>query len=166
MKKDGLKILLIAVLGIFVAALVYPFLHEMGHIIASVFVGAEVMEMTLFPLPSVLSDVTGVGDMGLVIIGFGGTIFPLLISLLLSRKWFLTWYLRALLQGMSVLALVISIVSVLLAVNPQDDMIQILKFWKYGKTVLLLILCSGTVASLSLIFLDKPGRRICKFFEI
>lgn len=166
MKKDGIKILFILVMGLFVVVLVYPFLHEMGHILASLLVGAEVLELTLFPIPSVLCNVMGIGNTGLIIIGFGGTMLPLLISFLIPRKWFFCWYFRSLLQGVSVLALLISCASVLFAVNPQDDMIQILNFWGYGKTVLLLILSGGAVIVLLSIFLDKPIRRICQYFGV
>ena len=71
MKKDVLKLALIIGIGFFMALIGYPFLHESGHIVASVLVGAEVLELTLFPVPSVLCDVTGVDTIGLVIIGFG-----------------------------------------------------------------------------------------------
>lgn len=164
MKKDVARILLITGVGLFMAVIGYPFLHELGHIIASVLVGAEVLELTILPVPSVLCDITGVGNSGLVMIGFAGTLFPLLISFLIPRRWLVSWCLRTLIQGISVLALIISCVSILFSVNPQDDMIQIMRFWDFGKITLLLILCGITVATSTAIALDKPGRRICKFF--
>ncbi len=166
MKKDCLKILLISMLGLFVAVLGYPFFHEMGHMLASLLVDAEVLELSLLPVPSVLCDVTGVSDMGLTIIGFGGTLFPILISFFIPRKWFISWYFRALLQGMSILSLLISCVSVLFGVNPQDDMIQVLNFWQYGRTLLLIILGSSMLAVISAIVLDKPFKRVCKYFGL
>lgn len=51
MKKDVLKFVLIVGMGFFMALIGYPFLHELGHIVASVLVGAEVLELTLFPVP-------------------------------------------------------------------------------------------------------------------
>ena len=166
MKKDMLKILLISGLGLFVAILGYPFLHELGHILASAIVGADVLNLTLFPIPSVLCDVSGVSENGLVIIGFGGLVLPTVCSLLIPRKWFVSWYLRTLLQGMSAFAAVVSFVSVLFGINPQDDMIQVLKFWEYGNVELLLILLFCSISLCLMIAFDSPGRRIYKYFEI
>ena len=166
MKKDWLKILSITIVALFVAILSYPFLHELGQIIASFFVVAEVLELTLFPVPSVLCDVSKVSNNGLIIIGFGGVLLPLIISFLIPRKWFFCWFFRVLLQGMSVLSFAISCVSILFSVNHQDDMIRVLNFWESGKVVLLLILCSATILTLVAIILDRPGRRICKFFGV
>lgn len=166
MKKDVMKLLLIVGIGFFIALIGYPFLHEMGHIFASLLVGAEVLELTLFPVPSVLCDVTGVGTAGLVVIGFGGVVFPLLFSLTMPRKWFISWCVRAILQGITVLSFAISCVSILFSVNHQDDMIQVLNFWESGKTVLLLILCCCAFLTFAFIALDKPGRRICEFFGV
>lgn len=166
MKKDVLKFVLIIGVGFFMALIGYPFLHELGHIVASVLVGAEVLELTLFPVPSVLCDVTGVDTISLVIIGFGGAFFPLLFSLVIPRRWFVSWCARAILQGISVLSFAISCVSILFSVNYQDDMIQVLNFWESGKPVILVILCSSAVVTLAAIALDKPGHRLCRFFGI
>lgn len=166
MKKDVMKLLLIVGIGFFIVMIAYPFLHEMGHIFASLLVGAEVLELTLFPVPSVLCDVTGVGTVGLVVIGFSGVIFPLLFSLTIPRKWFISWCVRAILQGITVLSFAVSCVSILFSVNHQDDMIQVLNFWESGKTALLVILCASAVATLAAIAHDRPGRRICRFFGV
>ena len=166
MKKDVLKLALIIGIGFFIALIGYPFLHESGHVIASLLVGADVLELTLFPVPSVLCDVTSVDTAGLVVIGFGGVIFPFLFSLIIPRKWFVSWCVRAILQGITVLSFIISCVSILFSVNHQDDMIQVLNFWKSGRAVLLLILCSSAIATSAAMALDRPGKRICKFFEV
>lgn len=161
-----LKILIISGLGLFVATLGYPFLHELGHILTSVVVGADVLNLTLFPIPNVLCDVSGVCESGVVIIGLGGFILPVLCSLLIPRKWFVSWYLKTLLQGISAFAIAISIVSVSFGINLQDDMMQVAKFWKYGKTNLLLILFGCMVILFLMIAHTCPSKRICKYFEI
>lgn len=166
MKKDVMKLMLIIGIGFFIALVGYPFLHESGHVIASMLVGAEVLDFTLLPVPSVLCDVSEVETAGLVIIGFGGILFPLLFSLAIPRRWFISWIIRAILQGISVLSLMISCVSVLFSVNQQDDMIQVLNFWESGKVVMLMILCSVAILTLIVMILDRPGKRICKFFGV
>ena len=164
--KDALKALGILAMGLFVAIIVYPFLHEAGHTIATVLAGAKVIEFNLWPIPSILCNAIGISTGGFVIIGFSGTIFPILISLILPRKRFYMWYLKALLQGISLLALCVSFVSVMFRVNLQDDMFQVLKFWSYGEASLLLLLSGGMAFLLSLILREKPSRRICNFFDM
>lgn len=165
MKKDGLKVIMISVIGLFVSVLAYPFLHEMGHVLASVLVGAEVRHFTILPEPGVLCDVGLVSNAGRVLIGFGGVIFPVIAAMLLPRRWFITWYVRMLLLGVSVLAFIISIISVLFGMNPQDDMIQVLDFWQHGEAILPVVLLVCTLGVLWLILLEKPGKRIRKYFE-
>ena len=154
------------VIGITVAILVYPFLHETGHVLCSLIVGAKVHQFTLFPVPSVLCDVGCVSNAGRVLIGFGGNLFPIIVALFIPRRWFPMWFVRALLLGVSVLAFVISIVSVIFEINPQDDMFQVLKFWEYSKASMLLVLGTAVIAAILSIILDKPGKRICRYFEI
>lgn len=166
MKKDDLRILVIVVIGISVAVFVYPFLHEMGHVLCSFIVGTEVHQLTLFPVPSVLCDVGCVSNTGRVLIGFGGNVFPVIVALLIPRRWFPTWFVRALLLGVSVLAFAISMVSVVFEINPQDDMFQVLKSWEHSEFFILLILGIAVIATILCIVLDKPIKRICKYFEI
>lgn len=166
MKKDVLKVTLITGIGLFIAIIGYPFLHEAGHVIASILVGAEVLNITLLPVPSVLCGVADVSTAGVVIIGFAGTAFPLLLSLIIPQRWFISWIVRAILQGISALSLLISCVSVLFSVNQQDDMVQILKSWESGKMEILLILCSVLILTMVIMILDRPGKRISKYFEV
>ena len=166
MKKDVLKVLFLGGLGLFVSIFGYPFLHELGHVVASVLTGADILEMNIFPISNVLCDVSNVGDNGCVIIGFGGLVFPALCSLFIPQKWFVCWYTRALLQGMCALATTISIVSLIFEINHQDDMIQVLRFWEYGKGLLLFVLFCYLFGLILIIAMDGPHKRIYKYFEI
>ena len=166
MNKDGLQILLISLLGLTTAVFIYPFIHEMGHVLCSVLIGAEVHQVTILPVPSMLCNIGAISNSGRVLIGFGGMTLPLLVALIIPRRWFVLWYVRTLLLGMSMLAIGISIISLFFDVNPQDDMVRVLTFWRYGKPALLEILLFLLATVCILLFTDKPGRRICKYFEI
>ena len=166
MKKDGLKAIGLIVFGLLTAGLIYPFFHETGHTIAALSFGASVNEFVLFPLPSVLCNMVNVRNAGRIAVGFGGMVFPLLTALLISRRRFLLWYLRFLLMSISLLAIGISIISVAFAVNPQDDMVQVLKFRGCDKTVLLAVLGIGFTALLAFIVRDRPLDRILKYFNV
>ena len=152
--------------GLFVAVIGYPVLHEWGHVVAAVLVGAEVEAVTLWPLPTVLCNVTGIAPAGMVWIGCGGTALPLLVSLAIPRRWFVTWYGRALLQGESVLALLISAVSVLFSVNPRDDMVRILPYVAGGKAVLVSVPVSVAAGVAVGLWAERPLTRIGNFFHL
>lgn len=166
MKKEGLKAVLLVALGLLTAGLIYPFFHETGHIVAALGVGASVNEFTLLPLPSIVCNMINVGNAGRITVGFGGMILPVLIALLIPRRRFLLWYLKLLLLGISLLAFGISFISVAFAVNPQDDMVQVLKFWGCNKSVLLAVLGIGFAALLAVIIRNKPFNRILEFFNV
>ena len=166
MKKDGLKVVLLIVIGLLTAGLIYPFFHETGHTVAALGVGASINEFTLLPLPSVGCNMINVGSAGRIAVGFGGMILPVLTALLIPRRRFLLWYLRLLLLGISLLAFGISFISVAFAVNPLDDMAQVLKLCGCNKPVLLAVLGIGFAALLAIIIRNKPFDRILKYFNV
>lgn len=166
MKKDTLKCALLLITGLTTATLIYPFVHELGHILVSVMVGAEVHQLMLFPVPSVLCNVGTLSNIDKIVIGFGGMVFPILVALVIPMRWFITWLVRYLLLGMSVLAFIISIISVIFGINPQDDMIQVLNFWNHSNLLLIAILSVFCVAAIMMIVKERPRKRICRYFEI
>lgn len=166
MKKDFYKCFMITVVGLSVAILFYPFLHECGHAIASLCVGAEIKQITLLPLPSILCDVGGVSDIGRVIIGLNGALFPAVVAFLFPRRWFWFWFVRFLLLGISVFTVVISVSSVHFGINHQDDLFQVLQFWTYDRIYLTIFLVAVAVAAIAFLILDKPVKRVFRYFEI
>lgn len=47
LKKDGLKAVILTATGLLTAVLIYPFLHETGHSLAALSVGARVNEFMI-----------------------------------------------------------------------------------------------------------------------
>lgn len=164
--NDIIRCLLIAIIGLAAALFVYPFMHELGHVIVSFCVGAEVLDFTLFPMPSVLCNVGTINNAGKILIGFGGGLLPLFIAEIVPNKWFWTWYIRVLLKGISLLSFIISVISITTNCNPQDDMVQTLGYWLWDKKLLVILLCGIAGFSTISIIREKPIKRICKFFEI
>ena len=166
MKNDVLKGVGMLAVGLLVSAVVYPFLHEFGQVLAAWCVNAKVLKATYFSTPSVLCEVVGVSNAGKIAIGFSGMIFPMLVARLIPQKWFAFWYARVLLQGISVMAFVISIVSIVLRKNPQDDMVQVLQYWEYDRSLFLFILCVTVMIIIFLIVRDKPVKRLYRFWGV
>lgn len=161
-----MRCFLILAIGFASALFIYPFIHELGHVLASVCVGADVLEFTLFPLPSVLCDVGTIDDTSKVVIGFGGMVLPLIIAEIVPQKWFWTWYIRMLLKGISLLSFVISVVSVTANCNPQDDMMNVLKYWTADKSILLLLLSGAAGIIILSIIRERPIKRLCLYFGV
>lgn len=166
LKKDIYKCMLLLFVGIIVTVLIYPLCHEMGHVSASLLVGAEVKDFTLIPYPNILCDVSGICDGGIIIIGLGGMFISPLLAAFLPKKIFVFWYVRFLLLGISVFALLVSIVSVIFNINPQDDVVQILIFWNEGRVPLIAILILLTMVLLIIIQHDRPLKKIGEYFDI
>lgn len=149
-------------IGLFVAVLLYPFLHEAGHSICAIIFGAKVVDFTLFPLPSILCNVTGVGEVGIACISVSGMLFPIFVSFLISGQRFGMCYTRMLLRMISALAFAISAVSVLLHVNPQDDMFHVMKILICARWTVPLF--CGVIAALMIVLIvrEKPLTEIMR----
>lgn len=114
--KIFIRIVIMMTIGLLVAIVIYPFLHETGHSITTIIVGGEVIEYHLFPLPNILCNATRVSSMGKVIIGISGMVFPITITTLFfhPKKSFCLWYANLILRGICALSIAITIVATFL----------------------------------------------------
>lgn len=104
---DALIIFAMAGIGLFIAIILYPFLHESGHSLAAFVVGADVTEFCVLPVPYVMCNVASLTEIQQMIIGVSGMAFPIIIALVIPKRWFWTWYIRFVLLGISLLAFII-----------------------------------------------------------
>lgn len=157
-------------IGLFTAILLYPTLHEAGHSLLALIVGAKVVDFNLFPIPNIMCDVFGVGNTGIVLIGLGGIIIPYVLSMSLRPKTFWLWYSNALVRGISLLAVGISFVSIVLWMNgiivPNEDIIQVLKVFNGGSILFLTVFAMMLIFGIVRIVYDKPLKKIIEYFEI
>ena len=114
--KSSIKIMAMLIIGLTIATLIYPFLHETGHSIATVLVGGDVIKFHLFPLPNILCNVATLSSTEKVLIGISGMLFPIVVSSLLfhSKKRFWLWYATLILRGICVLSIAMTIVATFL----------------------------------------------------
>ncbi len=168
--KDALKLLGLFVTGIFTAVIIYPLLHELGHCFVAVSVGAEVVDFNILPLPSVLCNVFNVKKGGIAAIGLGGILFPYLISFALRPKTFLGWYSNSVVRLVSLLALTISLVSIILWLGGttlvNDDIIQVLNRLKKGSAVFFSLFLTLLIFGIFKIATDKPLRKLLRYFKL
>jgi len=168
MKKDCIKVCLMSLIGFFVALILHPFLHEAGHSIATILLGGQCVEFHLLPLPYMVCNAAGIGNIALVIIGLSGYILPFLLAVVIRRKFFYIWYGRLILRGISILSFVISAAVVLLGwcgiTVPNDDITQILSLWNSGAVWLLIGALVSVIFLVTITAKEKPFRRIAKAF--
>lgn len=83
----------LAAVGLAAAIIVYPFTHELGHVIAAWLSGAQICEFHLFPIPNVLCKFDPKDVARVILAGFGGVFFPIMVTGVHPPKPFLMWYL-------------------------------------------------------------------------
>lgn len=166
--KDAAKLLGLLAVGLFTAVLLYPFLHELGHAAAAVSAGAKVAEFHLLPLPNVLCDMRGVHTAGKAWIGAGGIALPIVIAALPCPKGFWTWYIRLLLKGISLLAVLISAVSAVLFLYGRpvanEDITQVLQLLPQARYVAFPILAAAAALLVFGIRRMHPLQTVFRFF--
>jgi len=150
--KRGAMLLL---LGLFTAVLLYPALHEGGHILVTLLLGGRIREVRLGAAASVLC---------------GGLGLPLVLAMLLRPKHFPLWYVVQLVKGISVLAILLSLISLIGCkygvIVENDDIMNAVRLWPEGRGVCLVLLCAGLLLSVGSICAARPVQRVGEYFGI
>lgn len=164
------KYLWLLAIGIFTAVILYPFLHESGHLLLTLLLGGQIKEFSLLPTPNVLCDVGQISKAGIIIAGFAGAVMPFLISLICSSRSFTVWYILQIIKCISLLAFSISLTSLLGEkhgiIITTDDIINVLRFWPDGKGMCVFIVAALMLLAVYSIFAQKPLERIYSYFNI
>ena len=168
--KDTIKAIGLFVVGLTVAVIVYPVMHELAHSVVAIAVGARVLEINILPVPSVLCDVKSVDSTGMVAIGMSGMLLPYFLSAVIKPKNFWVWYANYIVKGISALAFVISTMSTMcyLAGNPlpNDDTTQTLMTWSGGKWICLAISFGLAIFAIVKMLQERPLTRCMRYFDV
>lgn len=168
--KDALKCFGLLAVGLLTAIFLYPFLHELGHVIAATFLGTNVCDFQLFPVPSVMCEMDATNELAIVIVGFGGMILPYLISCASPGKHFWSWYLWLVISVICLLSFIVSIVGIVLykVGNPiaNEDITRIMEYSDEYDTLYLGILVVLTILRVVQITRTNPIRRCLKEFDV
>ena len=148
--KVKFHLLLVFFSGLFIAVIVYPFLHEAGHSLMAIMVGAQVADIGLVPVPYIMCNLYGISDFGYILIGGGGMLFPFICAAIIHCKNFWMWYTGLALNVISVIAFGISVVACFMFDNDalvNEDIIKILSVdptqkYLWVALLLVLIMCS------------------------
>ena len=168
--KDVLKCFGLLAVGLLTAIFLYPFLHELGHTIAVIIFGSEVSEFRLFPLPSVLCEMDITNQFALVFVGFGGMLFPYVLSVASPGKHFWIWYLWTILSGICLLSFAISITGIFLykfgSPIANEDITRVMEHADEYYTLYLGILIVLTIVRVVQLIRSKPIKRCMKEFDV
>lgn len=160
--KEILKVFILLVTGLFVAVLVYPFIHEAGHCICTFLVGAKITDVNLLPIPYVVCETKDVSVAGQMIIGLGGMTFPVLFCIH-SYKHFLLRFCSLLLSLICAYSFVLSLVGIIGYCNglifESDDVVRVLMLSGDLKSCLIFSVL-GLIFSLIIIVKKHPIKQI------
>lgn len=141
--KDIVKSIYFFGISLIVSIIIYPFLHELGHIIMAFIFGVKVIEINLFPTPNIIYKNFNINNIENLLIGFGGMFLPLVLSLNIRSKRFWIWYTNFILKSICLLSMCVSALSIIFKNNNifnQDDMHTLLSLWSKSKLTCLIII--------------------------
>lgn len=143
--KEFLKMIALIIVGLITVIIIYPFLHEIGHSLVALLVGARIVDFNILPIPFVKCEVSNVDITGQALIGVGGIVFPFVLSMTLKSKWFWGWYISLILKGISVYSVMLSIIATVLHINgnswQNEDVVRVLHLFPNGTWLLLAVFC-------------------------
>lgn len=151
-------------IGLLCAVIIYPFLHELGHSLTAILLGAEILQITWFPVPSVLCRMSSLNTMRYVLVGLSGVVFPVTLCLFISSNRFWIWYSIFVMRLIVIWSLILAEISLFLfhrgIAFSNDDITLILEKtpkldWLYGLLIVALLFAVCISVSKS-----KPIQRI------
>lgn len=168
--KDILKCIGLLIVGLFVAVIGYPFLHETGHSIVALLVGGKVIDFNFLPLPYVTCEISIANKFEIILIGLAGMYLPMIFSLIIRPKSFWLWYMSLLIKGICFLSFIISLVSIILynigikVLN--EDVVQIIDIWLEGDLILAILMILSMFIVICSIIKQRPLSGFIKHFEL
>lgn len=168
--KDVFKGVLLIAIGLVVAIIVYPFTHELGHSIAAWISGAQIYEFHLFPIPNVLCRFDCMNLKSAVFVGFGGILFPAVLTGIRSPKTFILWYFWFVIKGICALSFLVSLWVLTFFQTgleiENDDMIQVLQFAPEYRAIYLVVIIGLLVITVVQLVHAKPLKKCLKYFDV
>lgn len=168
--KDILKYAGLLFVGLFVAIIIYPFLHEAGHSMVAILVGAKVMDFNLLPLPYVTCEVSSLNTTSMILIGLAGMFVPALISIIARPEPFWFWYSNLVIKFICLLSFVISFIAIVLYLFgitiKNEDIIQVIDIWDNGVFVLIITMVLSMIGIIRSIIKQKPLMKIMDYFKV
>ena len=168
--KDVFKYVGLFFAGLFVAIILYPFLHEAGHSMAAILVGAKVIDFNLLPLPYVTCEVSSLNTTSMILIGLAGMFIPALISIIARPESFWFWYCNLVMKFICLMSFVISFIAIVLylfgVTIKNEDIVQVIDIWNNGVFVLIITMALSMIGIIRSIIKQRPLIKIMDYFKV
>lgn len=149
------------------AMFVYPFLHELGHLLAALFTGGRIIDFSVFPASYVMMDMGNVSPWKTAVVGLCGMIFPMVCAMLHPRRLTVSVIIYTL-RAANILAWFLSCLAIALDQIgmswENEDVIKVIRCIEGGEFALFLICLTAMLLSVFSLIKDKPVSRIVSFF--
>ena len=160
----------LAAVGLAAAIIVYPFTHELGHVIAVRLSGGQICEFHLFPIPNVLCKFDSTDMMSMILAGFGGVLFPLVVTGIHPPKPFLLWYLWLSVKGICVWSLLLSLWELVFFQTEleivNDDIAQVLRFAPEYRAVYFAVIIAALTITAMQLARSRPLDKCMEYFNM
>lgn len=166
--KNAVKYTGLFAVGLWMAMVVYPALHEGSHAAVAWLLGAPVAEVQVLSAPYVRCDVGRASAVAVECIGWSGSVLPWLGSILVRPRSFWGWYAVFVWRCIAVFSCVLAGVSTLLYIwgtpLPYDDVTQLLTLFPHHWRGYLLLSAVLSVTGSVLLARERPFHRCVAYF--
>lgn len=111
--KDFYRFSSLSLISFSIAIIVYPLIHEFGHIISTAFLGGKIVNVSMFPIPNVYCSVGGINPNGMMLISISGIGLPWFLSLFLKFQRFTLWFGFLIFKLITVYSLLLSVIAII-----------------------------------------------------
>ena len=166
--KSIIKYSPLYIIGLLVSIVIYPIMHEFGHLITALLANVRIVDINIFPLSYISCDMENATDLSVVAVGMGGMLMPFFISCVVKTNFFWLWYANIIIQFISLFSFVMSGVSALLFVFDikvaNDDVAQILNLLPNHQWIIIALLLLLTILIIVKIIRSKFAIRLLEYY--
>lgn len=163
------KEFLIIPVGLITAILIYPILHESGHILCAEIFNADVVEFNLMPLPNILCNISDLTDTQRILVGISGPVYPFVLASFFKPNGFWGKYIKTIIIGINILAFSLSIIAFIFetsTLTEQDDYFRAFSMTSFGKEIGLILSVIPIAVSVLDLRKMKCKKTLFEYFEI
>lgn len=168
--KEIFKMINLLVFGLLTAIVIYPLLHEMGHIAVALLTGADIVEIGVLPTPFIACEISTTDYVAQVLIGLSGNMLSFVIPMFLCPKNFWLWYIVFVTRTISIFAVFLSLVSAIIGIDgiacETEDIVKVLQIFPNGKWLLVIMFSVMMMYGIIKIVKERPILKCEKYFGV
>ena len=158
-----LRIGAMLVLTLSVMLIVYPALHEAGHMLAGWCAGAIIKGVEVFPLPHTVLYLSGLSRMNLLATAFGGSLLPLLALAIPGSRHYSLYHIKLTIALITLVSSAESLVCGLPGSGCDDDAALVLTYFPDMQSVVWMLSAALSAGTFLFCVFTRPVTRITAF---